>query len=49
MGASQMRVIRRTEVFGLSNWVEEPFPEMGKPGEEQVGESVGGVRNHLSK
>lgn len=43
-----MRVIRRTEVFGLSNWVE-PFPEMGKPGEEQVGESVGGVRSHLSK
>lgn len=31
-----MRVIRRNEVFSLSNWVG-PSPEMEKAEEEQVG------------
>lgn len=41
-----MRVIRRPEVFGISNWVG-PFPEMGSSGEEQGEKTVTGVRNHL--
>lgn len=43
-----MRVIRRSEGFVVSNWVG-PFPEMEMSGEEQGGERVTGVRNHLSE
>lgn len=42
-----MRVIRGTEVFGLSNW-SGPFPEMRNSG-EKLGESLGGRRNHFSE